>query len=554
MKLTQSSILKKLAVCFSFLVSAALFQNLSPADPFYNPTLKLASFGALGDGQKDDTAALKKAIAAATTYCLDGENKTYLVTGMLSSTHSLCLKNAVIVQMMTPVDTSPYIKSYRSHQLPLLTAFEFRSYSEDPVLSDSQNAELKLRMNLRTLYIRGDAQTTQLVLSNIKIKKGRYEDLGNGNEAAAIYITSVPTVTISNLEISGKGQGTGLLVTGASKRVRIDHLNIHDIHWKLPKGSPELSMNEMRDKWQWNNVPIYTYKADLKKFIVVRSQERASGLVISKCYDVEIANSRVSEMLYIVNGVGIPWQADGISVGHSNKVKIHDTSVNQSWEGIDITGGEGPGEGVSNFQVDRVQLENNFNYGLKVVHGASNGWVRGIKIRNSGQYGVVVAGPVHDVVLSGLVIAGFGTLQLRDGFNFRPGLNVPTAAVGVQTYGVTDRAENPEHVRIVDSRFVSDSSSGIPDFGIFVDHPEFMTHVVAGANVISGYRTASASGLMTTSYTYEEVRRAFTQLLGCEGSLKSRISAWDQSSNSVRNPVWQIYDMQNFVKTAGTCK
>jgi hypothetical protein len=539
---------KKILALFVLVIIAFLFQNLSPSEPFYNPTKTLGSFGALGDGQSDDTAAIQNAFTAATNYCLDGENKTYLVRGMLRANHSLCLSNAVLVQMMTPVDTTPYIRSHLTHSLPLLNPFEYRSYSEDPVLSDAQAAELHLRMALRTIFVRGDGLTSHVVLQNVKVKKGRYLELGNGNEAAAVYITSVPYVDLTALEISGKGQGVGLLVTQASKRVHIDGLNIHDIHWKLPKGSPDYSMAEMRDRWQWNNVPIYTYKEDLKKFVVVRSQERSSALVVSQCSNDEIANTRVSEMLYIVEGVGIPWQADGISVGRSDKVSIHDLTVNQSWEGIDLTGEEG----VSNFQLDRIRIQNSFNYGLKVVHASSNGWVRNVVVRNSGQYGVVVAGPVRDVVFSGLDVAGFGVLHLNNGFEFRPALNVPTAAVGVQTYGNTDRATNPEHVRVVDSTLVS--ATELPDYGIYVDHPEFMTHVVAGANIISGFKVSKQAGLMTTSYMYEDVKNAYSQYLGCAGSLKARIWAWDQSSNSVRNPVWQLSDMQNYVRTNGSCQ
>jgi hypothetical protein len=129
---------------------------------------------------------------------------------------------------------------------------------------------------------------------------------------------------------------------------------------------------------------------------------------------------------------------------------------------------------------------------------------------------------------------------------------VPTAAVGVQTYGNTDRATNPEHVRVVDSTLVS--TSDVPDYGIYVDHPELMTHVVAGANVISGYKISKQAGVMTTSYSYEDVKNAYSQYLGCAGSLKARIWAWDQSSNAVRNPVWQLSDMQNYVRTTGSCQ
>jgi hypothetical protein len=538
-------------LAFFTLLLLLAFQNFSMATSFPGATRTLASFGAVGNGLTDDTAALKSAFSSARDYCLDGGGKTYQVRGMLGTNHSLCLKNAILRQTMTPIDTSVYIRS-AARTLPLLGAEDVLSFPEDPVLTDAQNTELKLRTSLRTIYVRGDAFSTVVVLDGVKIRKGSYDELGNAGDSAAIYIVSTPTVSITNVEISGKGQGYGILISGADKLVRIDGLNLHDIHWRLAKGNPSYSLNEMRDKWHWNNVPLYTYRDDLKKFVVVRSQERSSGLVISHCNNVEIANTRISEILYMVDGVGIPWQADGMTIGRSTNVKIHDSSVSQTWEGIDITGSDDPGQGVGNFQIDRVKFSNNFFFGLKIVHAAHSGWVRDIVVRNAGQYGVVVAGPVHDIVLSGLNIAGFGVLNLRDGYQLRLGLNVPTAAVGIETYGRTDRALNPEHVRVVDSTLVT-SDGNVPDFGIHVDLPQYMTHIVAGANNIAGYHLAAQSGLMTTAYSYEAVQSAYRQLLGCDGTLKGKIWAWDQSSNSVRNPTWQLSDLQNYIRSSGSC-
>ena len=61
-------------------------------------TRTLRSFGALGDGRSDDTGALARALDQSDRQCLDGERRTYRVTGTLRVTKNLCLRNARLVQ------------------------------------------------------------------------------------------------------------------------------------------------------------------------------------------------------------------------------------------------------------------------------------------------------------------------------------------------------------------------------------------------------------------------------------------------------------------------
>ena len=76
-------------------------QLFAPAD-----TRTLRSFGAAGDGRRDDTAALQRALDGSDLHCLDGEGASYRMVGTLRSSRNLCLRNATLRQDLPPFDTS----------------------------------------------------------------------------------------------------------------------------------------------------------------------------------------------------------------------------------------------------------------------------------------------------------------------------------------------------------------------------------------------------------------------------------------------------------------
>lgn len=531
--------------------SAGALSSGDPTAPFTAPTRTLSSFGAVGDGTTDDTAAVRAAFDAATDFCLDGENKTYRVVGTSRADHRFCLQNANFRQTISAFNTRPYIKSATPENLAAIGnhmgpsqvityACDGTPKPCDPVLSEQAHSDFELRNNLRTIFV--TAQGGAIYLKNVHVSKGEHETLGNGGNASAIYLVGSPSVTIDDVEISGKGRGYGLSIY-SSHNIKITALNIHDITWSLDLGDRAFTLADFKDRYVWNNVPIYQYEPKAKRYTVVRSQEQASGLVISDCSNIDVQNSRVSEIVFRLGNLLLPWQSDGVTVTESQNLSINGMEIAQTWEGVDLSGGDTPDKAVQNFTLQNIAVQDSFGFGLKVAHAARSGKILNSTVVYSGIAGVVFSGPGADFIVSGMNVLETGVVRSKDGTVFvNPWLSKTTAGVLVLTSGGS-REMDPQHVRVVNSNFANTNHAKAMHYGVYGARTNLI-HFVGGNLDVTGAKIEGSRNLIPTTYTYTDVVTNFRSVFGCDGALTDIIRIWDQSSDAVRNPPWSLPQMR----------
>jgi hypothetical protein len=494
------------------------------------PTLKLkADFDAIGDGVADDTAAVAKAVNAADLSCIDGEGLTYKVIGSIRGEKDVCLRNMHLLQARPPVDTRKYIKS-AGHPQQRISAADgsYVSYPEDPVLNEAEHAEMLQLVQLRTLTI-GGARELKVSLSNVKITKGQFPELGDRSQAAGLNIVNANPVNLDNVEVTGLGQGIGIRIAH-SRNVRLSHVNVHDLYWKPYWGDRPLIESVVRDQFNWNNNPVYRYHGSLRKFVRVRVQETASGIVILSSDGISIRNSRITNLGAIFDRGGhparLPFQADGITISGRN-VEISDTTVRDTWEGIDLTGAEG-GQDVL---LRNLLVEDSLVSGIKLAHKTKNVIIRDSVIRNSGMAGIIVAAPASDVKIAGVRIyetgvrfdAGSKTyVKVWYDTGDRPLANISGLLV------MNDPEAPTTNLRVVSSEFSNRVFPKLMRHGLFNNVPS-AAHVIAGNIDVFGARADGESGFAPGGVGFAGIQTEYARINGCTGDEIKLIDFWDRT-------------------------
>lgn len=372
---------------------------------------QLRDFGAAGDGRTDDTAALRRAFANSDRYCLDGGGRRYRVAGTLRVQKSFCLRNAVLLQSLVPLDTRPYITA----SCPSIPAASSVVDCGDPVVPASEAAQLRASLSLRTLLIRPDRpdETLGVTLDHVKIDRGRYPEGGSRTDAAGIYLEGGDGVDLRNVEITGAGKGYGLLVL-RSRNVTVDNLWVHDLVWAPYPGDPPLSPDRVAATG-WNVVPIHEFRAagqggaPASKFYGVRVQEQITCASFSEVENVVIRNPRISRCMARFEGGDLPWQADGLDISRSSSnVSVDGPVIDSTWEGMDVVA---DGKGVDGLSITNARISNSFGFGLKLGYKLHNARISNAIVSNAGIAGVVIYGPVDGVTISGAQISGVGVLS-----------------------------------------------------------------------------------------------------------------------------------------------
>ncbi|QUT04362.1 right-handed parallel beta-helix repeat-containing protein [Sphingobium phenoxybenzoativorans] len=408
----MKSILTWFLIAIGTLMSSAHAQAVKP----FSPKLikKLADFGAVGDGISDDTNALKLALSQSGRYCLDGQNRTYRVSGTLRVTNSLCLSRATLSQSLEPFDPSPYI----SGKCPATGNPFIIVDCGDANVPDDKFGILRQSLALRTLFIKpakpGDVLAVNL--DRVKIDRGPYPDAGSRQDAAGIWLDGAERVDFRNVEISGGGKGYGLLLI-RSRNITLVGLHIHDIVWTPYKGDTALKLAEV-EAAGWNAVPIREFRtagsaegATQNKFYGVRVQEQVTCAFLADVTHVVIRNARISRCMARFDVGDVPWQADGLDIGRSSSdiLVTGKTSIDSTWEGVDVVAS---GEGVDGLALDGILVSNSFSYGLKLGYKLSRAKVRAPVISGAGLAGILVYGPVRDVSIANADIRGMGSLTV----------------------------------------------------------------------------------------------------------------------------------------------
>ncbi len=410
-------------------------QPVAPTAPVPDPfssaqTVPVRSFGAVGGGRADDTAALARALTASSHTCLDGEGLTYRVTGTLRVSEDLCLRNATLAQSLVPFDTRRYIRN------PCATVVDPGVIIDcgDPPVRKEDLKSLSDSLGVRTLFIRPKegARPLRLLLDHVKVDTGRYPQAGSRTDSAGIWIEGVDGGTLRNVEVTGAGKGHPLIVL-RSRNMYVDSLWVHDVVWAPYAGEPPLSKVKVA-AIGWNRYPIHEFRragesgAKAAKFYGVRVQEQLTCALFMEVHNVVIRNARVSKCVARFSEGDLPWQADGLDIARSSSDVVVDSPIIENvWEGMDISGNEA---GIDRLQILNPRVSNCFSYCLKLGKQLRRPTVTGARITNAGIAGIVFYGRVRTATLKRAYISGVGAISL-DGRLFQPWPKQPTSGVRI---------------------------------------------------------------------------------------------------------------------------
>jgi hypothetical protein len=374
----------------------------------------LRSFGAIGDGKHDDTAAIGRALDQSDRACLDGEGRTYLVNGTLRAEKNLCLRSATLVQAAAAMDTSAYL----TQRCPAVQDTSAVIDCHDPAIPPARLNRLWNILSTRTLLIRsGDGRRLRINLDHVKVDRGPDPSAGSRTDSAGIWIDGADRIDFRDVEITGNGKGYGLQITNA-RNVTLTNLWVHDLVWAPYRGDAPLSEAAVRAVG-WNAVPIHEFReqrpgsARAAKFYGVRVQEQLTCVSLGDVSHVVIRNLRIERCLARFDSGNLPWQADGLDIGRSSSdVTIDGARIDSTWEGIDVVAG---GDGISGLRMNDVTIANSFGYGLKMGPRLRDALVSRLTVDGAGLAGVVLYGPVRGVTISGASITNVGSLRTGAG-------------------------------------------------------------------------------------------------------------------------------------------
>lgn len=453
---------------FLLVASAALLQ-FSEMPVMAAEAITLRSLGAKGDGQTDDRAILEKALRESAGKPLDGEGLTYAVDGNIDLNGPVDLQNAILKQTAGSFDTTPFIRSAKNTQppvvkpaealrqmvrgLPLLRHDGVATYAEDPEVTGADREALRRMLNVRTLFIHGsEGKPVSVRLEKVKVLRGPHADAGMHSNSAGLYVVHAAPLTLKQVEITGDGKGSGLFVNGCQK-VLMDAVHIHDIHWAPYRGDVDFSAAELAADFGWNNSPIYDFNDRTGRFIRVRVQEQLTGLTLTQSEDVEIINSRIERIGTRIEGRFEPWQADGATISGVKNLTMRHCVISQVWEGIDFTG-----KGVDGFLQEDIHISDTFAYGFKYAHPQKNGRVVNCTSTRAGFKSFIIGSECENIEF-------IGCTALETGVDSR-WKKPDRERNGISGFELDFDAEHtPRHITLRDCRAENVTSPNQMDFG-----------------------------------------------------------------------------------------
>ena len=429
--------------------------------------LLLRDSGAVGDGRTDDTEAVQRALSKSGHYCIDGEGRSYRVSGTLRVEDNLCLRNVVLVQTLEPFDTRPYVRRSCPTTLDASAVID----CGDPAIPADQLSRLRQSLSVRTLLIRRDhGGPIRVTLDHVKVDRGRHPEGGSRTDSAGIWLEHADGVDLRNVEVTGFGKGYGLIVLRSSN-VTVDDLSIHDLVWSPYLGDAPLTQKRV-SAIGWNSVPVHEFRqagqdgVATSKFYGVRVQEQVTCAVFAEVHNVMIRNVTVSRCMARFTDGDLPWQADGLDIGaSSSKVTVDGAAIDSTWEGMDVVAG---GDGVDGLIIHNARVSNSFGFGLKLGYQLRNVQASNVTVSDAGIAGVVLYGPVEGVMLSKIRISGLGTVS-ADGATLVPWLDQRHSGILIShgPTGGTPAQAAPRDILIDDVTVAKAQAAPAYDFGIF---------------------------------------------------------------------------------------
>ncbi|WP_187371470.1 right-handed parallel beta-helix repeat-containing protein [Methylobacterium oryzihabitans] len=465
-----------------------------PAPPRFEPatTRTLREFGATGRPDADDTAALARAFAVSDQSCLDGEGQSYRVDGMLRIEKSVCLRNATLVQIAEPFDTSRAI----TQTCPAIEDAAAVVDCGDPAVPQAELAALGRSLSIRTLLVRPAAPDRQIRINfvNVTVDRGRHPDIGSRSDSAGIWLQQAERIDLDRVEITGYGRGYGLMIVD-SRNVTITDIHLHDMIWAPYRGDAPLT-RERAKQFGWNSIPVrefrYANGTTIKesKFYGVRVQEGVTCGFVTRSTKVVVTNARVSRCGAFFDTGFLPWQADGFDIGSSSEnVTFNRPRIDQVWEGIDVVAG---GTGIRNLAINDAVISDVFAFGIKLGYSLSDVRVERPTVTRAAYDGIIVYGPVRNAVIRDAVLSEMGYFDL-DRAPMQPweGTSVGGIRLSKGTSGQSPEIVFPDGVTIERARVANRVRPGAYFYG-------FINSGAANARLIdataTGYRTAVSTG------------------------------------------------------------
>lgn len=443
----------------------AQVQQFAPSE-----TRKITDFGAAGDGRRDDTVAVRQALSQSGSFCLDGEGKTYRVTGTLRVANNLCLKNATLLQSMRPFDTAKYVVA----RCPVTKDVSALIDCGDPTVRAQDLGGLNDSLAVRTLFIRPKANggSLRVTLDHVTVNRGIFPGGGSRAESAGIWLQGADRADLRSVEVTGFGKGYGLLVSH-SRNVAIDDLWIHDLIWSPYPGEQPLQSSRMA-AIGWNAVPVHEFRAagspgaKVGKFYGMRVQEQLTCAFFVEVEDVIIRNARISHCMARLQDGDFPWQSDGLDISRSSsRITIDNVIIDSTWNAIDVVGG---GAGVSDLTITNMRATNAFTFAIKLGYQLRNVELTNVQVANAGLAGVVLYGPVAKVRMSGIKVTGVGLLS-ANGATFVPWPRAMRSGIEIQSGPSGGRAGTgaPRDIVIADTTVSNAAGAPAYDYGIVND-------------------------------------------------------------------------------------
>jgi hypothetical protein len=400
---------------------------------------------------------VQAALAGSGSYCIDGENKSYRVSGTLRVTQNLCLRNSTLIQSLRPFDTTPYIRG----ACPVTDNTEALLDCGDRPISRRDLPAFLRAIGVRTLLIRpgDDNARIRVNLERVKVDRGRFPEGGSRTDSAGIWLDAASRVDFRDVEITGHGKGYGLLITRA-RDVTLTNLSIHDLVWSPYRGDAPL-VKERVAAVGWNRVPIREFRDATGRFHGVRVQEQITCAYLGDVQRVRIVNVRISRCMARFRDGDLPWQADGLNFGrNSSDVVVTNAVIDSTWEGMDVVGG---GNGIDGLVISDATITNSFGFGLKLGYRLRGTRIANLTVARAGLAGVLVYGPVIGLKLSRARIAGVGSIATSAG-NLAPWPSDTLAGIRIDegTNGSGPGLFTPRDI-VIDNVQVND---GTFDFGV----------------------------------------------------------------------------------------
>lgn len=426
-------------------MSSKSFQNASKL----NGLISVVQFGALGDGITDDTAAIQAALDYASSI---GGGGVLLAPGR---TFNVSSKINVPSNCGLVGDGSPTIYA---------TAAGFNNTSLTNKYA-SNSAVLDLSGQTTSPYTASKNPFVTGVKIQSQVAQGRMVD--------AIVCRNAINPAVQNCEIFGFAVGCGIRAASLVSANFSDNY-IHDF---------------LDNTTAWTGTPQST--------AIEIDNDRINSVYST---GVRIVNNEINKIEFGPAAIGVyGYQTDGVNIAGTSTVDyvILANRINLIGEGIDTFGERGVISGNA--------INNAYNFGIKLIHGASLNTIQSNVIRNTGIAGIV---------LSGSNISGVGNTSKNCVIG-----NVTEAIDYLGVWGATtgtanikiDNSDPSVGYRVTNNLFVGNSLDGSgkagiitgtdPDKNVFIDNritSQPSVAWVAGSEttpIYDGIRTAFRAGL-----------------------------------------------------------